>query len=125
MDINEAFKIISRQCPCPHETTIMLGFGESVRCEDCGTTVASERLTQSAKSSALFDEAIEVLWHACIGGDVDLRWVERWVETPASPFAPVFTTKKKTKVLQYHVKGQDDGVLRWQDIPTVKEDGNG
>jgi len=63
MNIEEAFKVINRQAPCPHyEMDTSLGDGRTwAKCHDCGRTFLQDEANQAHESAEQFDNAITTL----------------------------------------------------------------
>jgi len=93
----EALSFIEAFSPCAHTSYTKVGFGHYVRCEDCGTVVATERLPDARKRAEDFNTATDVL-HRLItgkqatepapvqqGGNVALvmRAIEAWRASPS------------------------------------------
>ena len=63
MNTDEAFRVIQRQAPCPHDSTdTSLGNGKIwAKCHDCGATFQQDGLMRARDAARRFDDAIEHL----------------------------------------------------------------
>lgn len=63
MNVKEALALVSRYCPCPHDSIdTTLGDGKTwCKCQDCGEVLSQESLHISAEASYKFEDAIYTL----------------------------------------------------------------
>lgn len=63
MNTEEAFKVIQRQAPCPHDSTdTSVGDGKTwAKCHDCGVMFPQDGLMRARDAARKFEDAIEHL----------------------------------------------------------------